>query len=188
MKLKPALLLTAVVSLIGVDGASASPLGRHHEHFARHTATPTRIAEHRSATRRAAGSGLASRQVARYMIPGSSYASYGYAPQETSQQTADTSSSRRYAGGRPAAWCGWEMRHLVGSDPGPNYNLARNWAHWGHAVSGPAPGVIGVMAHHVFKVVSVLGNGTVMAISGNDDHAVRTRARSTAGVIAWRGA
>ncbi len=32
---------------------------------------------------------------------------------------------------RPAAWCGWEMRHLVGADPGPSFNLARNWAHWG---------------------------------------------------------
>jgi hypothetical protein len=33
--------------------------------------------------------------------------------------------------GRPEAWCGWEMRHLVGADPGPSFNLARNWAHWG---------------------------------------------------------
>src|SRR5579862_7454560 len=36
-------------------------------------------------------------------------------------------------GGRPAAWCGWEMRQLVSHDPGPEYNLARNWARWGHA-------------------------------------------------------
>jgi hypothetical protein len=42
------------------------------------------------------------------------------------------------------------------------------------------------MPHHVFKVVQVLGRGTVLAISGNDDHAVRVRPRSTAGVIAWR--
>lgn len=78
------------------------------------------------------------------------------------------------------------MRHQVTSDPGPAYNLARNWAHWGHAAPGPAPGVIGVMPHHVFKVISVLGRGMVMAISGNDGHAVRTRARSIGGVIAWR--
>ena len=26
---------------------------------------------------------------------------------------------------RPAAWCGWEMRRLVGADPGPTFNLAR---------------------------------------------------------------
>ena len=95
-------------------------------------------------------------------------------------------SYRRSAGGRPSAWCGWEMRQLVGGNPGPEYNLARNWAHWGRAASGPAPGVIGVMPHHVFKVVQVLGHGTVLAISGNDGHAVRVRPRSTAGVIAWR--
>jgi|GraSoiStandDraft_5_1057265.scaffolds.fasta_scaffold104275_2 hypothetical protein len=95
-------------------------------------------------------------------------------------------SSRRVADGRPSAWCGWEMRQLVGGNPGPEYNLARNWAHWGRPASGPAPGVIGVMPHHVFKVVQVLGRGSVLAISGNDGHAVRVRPRSTAGVIAWR--
>jgi hypothetical protein len=87
---------------------------------------------------------------------------------------------------RPHAWCGWEMRQLVGRDPGRAFNLARNWAHWGRAASGPAPGVIGVMPHHVFKVIAVLGRGQVLAISGNDGHAVRTRPRSIAGVIAWR--
>jgi hypothetical protein len=95
-------------------------------------------------------------------------------------------SSGRTADRRPSAWCGWEMRQLVGGNPGPEYNLARNWAHWGRPASGPAPGVIGVMPHHVFKVVEVLGRGTVLAISGNDGHAVRVRPRSTAGVIAWR--
>jgi len=79
-----------------------------------------------------------------------------------------------------------EIGQLVGSDPGREYNLARNWAHWGHAASGPAPGIIGVMAHHVFKVISVIGPAQVLAISGNDSHAVRTRVRSTAGVFAWR--
>jgi hypothetical protein len=39
--------------------------------------------------------------------------------------------------GRPSAWCSWEMRQLVGRDPGPSYNLARNWSHWGSAASGP---------------------------------------------------
>ena len=88
--------------------------------------------------------------------------------------------------GRPSAWCGWWMRHEVGQDPGPDYNLARNWDHWGHAAPGPAPGVIGVLPHHVFKVIEVLKPGVVLAISGNDSHAVRTRPRSTSGVIAWR--
>jgi hypothetical protein len=95
-------------------------------------------------------------------------------------------SAHRAADGRPSAWCGWEMRQLVGGGAGPEYNLARNWAHWGRPASGPAPGVIGVMPHHVFKVIQVLGRGSVLAISGNDGHAVRVRPRSTAGVIAWR--
>jgi hypothetical protein len=68
----------------------------------------------------------------------------------------------------------------------PSLNLARNWARVGNAAHGPAPGVIGVMAHHVFKVISVIGPGKVLALSGNDGHAVRTRVRSTSGVIAWR--
>lgn len=103
-----------------------------------------------------------------------------------SSRQVEYRSSHRVADGRPSAWCGWEMRQLVGGNPGPEYNLARNWAHWGRPASGPAPGVIGVMPHHVFKVVQVLGRGTVLAISGNDSHAVRVRPRSTAGVIAWR--
>lgn len=94
-------------------------------------------------------------------------------------------------GGRPSGcrgipWCGCWMRQHVGHDPGSSYNLARNWAHWGKPAAGPAPGVIGVMPHHVFQVVYNIGHGIVMAISGNDGHAVRVRPRSTARVIAWR--
>ena len=108
------------------------------------------------------------------------------AHQYGSSRHAEYGSSRHVADGRPSAWCGWEMRQLVGGNAGPEYNLPRNWAHWGRPAGGPAPGVIGVMPHHVFKVVQVLGHGTVLAISGNDGHAVRVRPRSTAGVIAWR--
>lgn len=89
-----------------------------------------------------------------------------------------------YSDGRPSAWCGWQMRQWKGG--GPELNLARNWSHWGHAASGPAPGIVGVMPHHVFMVIAVVGPGKVLAISGNDGHAVRTRVRSTSGVIAWR--
>lgn len=78
------------------------------------------------------------------------------------------------------------MRRNVGGDPGVEYNLARNWAHWGRPASGPAPGVIGVLPHHVFKVIKVVGPNEVLAISGNDGNAVRTRVRSIKGVIAWR--
>lgn len=87
-------------------------------------------------------------------------------------------------GARPRAWCGWEMRRLVSSDPGSSYNLARNWAHWGH--SGPAGiGAVVVWRHHVGKIVG-RENGNWVIESGNDGHRLRTRPRSIAGVIAIR--
>jgi hypothetical protein len=87
-------------------------------------------------------------------------------------------------GGRPSAWCGWEMRQLVSSDPGPSFNLARNWTHWGQP--GPAGvGAVVVWPHHVGKIVGQ-EDGTWIVESGNDGHAVRTRARSIAGAIAIR--
>jgi hypothetical protein len=90
-------------------------------------------------------------------------------------------------GGRPAAWCGWYMRSLVGSDPGPQYNLARSWAHYGSNAGGPSVGAIVVWPHHVGKIVGH-ENGHWIVQSGNDGHAVRTRPRSLAGAIAFRTA
>ena len=85
---------------------------------------------------------------------------------------------------RPAAWCGWEMRHLVGADPGPSFNLARNWTRWGRP--GPAGiGAVVVWPHHVGKIVGQQ-NGEWIIESGNDGHALRARPRSIAGAIAIR--
>jgi hypothetical protein len=94
-----------------------------------------------------------------------------------------------YAGasGRPSAWCGWYMRSQVGSDPGPSYNLARSWAHYGSDAGGPTVGAIVVWRHHVGKIVAH-ENGQWVVQSGNDGHAVRTRPRSLAGAIAFRRA
>jgi hypothetical protein len=76
------------------------------------------------------------------------------------------------------------MRRLVGSDPGPSYNLARNWAHWGRP--GPVGvGAVVVWAHHVGKIVGH-ENGQWVIESGNDGRALRTRPRSIAGAIAVR--
>jgi len=87
-------------------------------------------------------------------------------------------------GGRPAAWCGWEMRQLVSGDPGPAFNLARNWAHWGQ--TGPAGvGAVVVWSHHVGKIVGQEGGEWIIE-SGNDGNRVRTRPRSIAGAIAIR--
>lgn len=90
----------------------------------------------------------------------------------------------RHHGGVP--WCGiWLMQHTGIHGPG-NLAMAREWAHVGQPASGPGPGIIGVLPHHVFQVIQVLDRGMVLAISGNDGNAVRTRPRSTSGVIAWR--
>jgi hypothetical protein len=86
-------------------------------------------------------------------------------------------------GGRPAAWCGWYMRKLLGVAD-PSYNLARNWAHWGHG-GAPGVGAVVVWRHHVGKIVGRAGGQWVIQ-SGNDGHAVRTRPRSIAGAIAFR--
>jgi hypothetical protein len=73
------------------------------------------------------------------------------------------------------------MRHLVGADPGPSFNLARNWAHWGRAGSAGIGAVV-VWPHHVGKIVGQQ-NGEWVIESGNDGHAVRVRPRSIA--IRW---
>lgn len=98
--------------------------------------------------------------------------------------------SNAYAiGPRPHQWCGWWMQKHTGITSKMtrrNLNLAREWAHVGHRVSGPGPGVIGVSRHHVVMVIRVVGPGKILAISGNDGRAVRTRVRSTRGIFAWR--
>jgi hypothetical protein len=79
------------------------------------------------------------------------------------------------------------MRGQVGSDPGPSFNLARSWAHYGSNAGGPQVGAIVVWSHHVGKIVG-RENGQWVVQSGNDGHAVRTRPRSLAGAIAFRTA
>jgi hypothetical protein len=79
------------------------------------------------------------------------------------------------------------MRSQVGADPGPQYNLARSWAHYGSNAGGPSVGTIVVWSHHVGKIVGH-ENGQWIVESGNDGHAVRTRPRSLAGAIAFRNA
>ena len=90
----------------------------------------------------------------------------------------------RGLGGRPSAWCGWEMRQLVGRDPGPEFNQARKWAQWGHA--GPAGiGAVVVWPHHVGLIVG-RQNGQWIVKSGNDGNRVRTRPLPVSNAIAFR--
>ena len=87
---------------------------------------------------------------------------------------------------RPAEWCGWWMRVHLGGNLGPEFNEARKWLNVGRSISSPRPGALGVEPHHVFQVLQVVGPEQVLAISGNDHNAVRTRIRSTSRVIGWR--
>jgi hypothetical protein len=97
-----------------------------------------------------------------------------------------TFATTRVSGGRPRAWCGWFARGLVGSDPGPAYNLARNWANWGRSAS-PGVGVVVVWPHHVGMITGRTPDGQWIVKSGNDGGGVaRERPRSVAGAIAFR--
>ena len=85
---------------------------------------------------------------------------------------------------RPAAWCGWWLRHELGVAD-RLYNLARAWARYGQPAHGPDIGVVVVWRHHV-GIITGRAGGHWIVKSGNDGHAVRERPRSLAGVIAFR--
>jgi hypothetical protein len=118
--------------------------------------------------------------------PREAWANWGISCQRPNPQEVEGAEAAAGSGERPAEWCGWWMRQHLGGHFGPEYNAARNWLNAGRPLPGPLPGAIGVMEHHVFQVVRVIGPDQVLAISGNDHNAVRTRIRSTAKVIGWR--
>jgi hypothetical protein len=82
---------------------------------------------------------------------------------------------------RPRAWCGWWMRQQLGVRD-RRFNLAREWARYGRPASGPQIGAIVVWRHHVGRITGHDGKNWIVT-SGNDGHAVRTRARSVAGAV-----
>ena len=81
---------------------------------------------------------------------------------------------------RPGRWCGWWMRTQKGG--GPEMNLARNWAHWGHATA-PQVGAVVIWSHHVGLITGRTANGEWIVRSGNDGGRVRERPRSVAGAV-----
>lgn len=90
----------------------------------------------------------------------------------------------RPAGCPARAWCGCYLAAHLGIHDRSLW-LARNWARRGTSAGGPAVGAIVVWRHHVGKIVGQSG-GRWIVHSGNDGRAVRTRARSLAGAIAFR--
>lgn len=136
-----------------------------HEYVSRSAAKPVRYARHhRKAHRRSAHRHHHSRAHYRH----GRHRGYAGAP----------------AGCHGIPWCGCYLRHKFGiRDVG--LNLARNWAYVGHRAGGPGAGVIVVWPHHVGVIVGG-SPGRWLVESGNDGGAVRTRARSVAGAIAFR--
>ena len=170
--------IAAAAMVVFAQSAQAREHYRHHwyhaAHFARHYSSPRRGDD-----------------AAQNMFAGNArsdfsrnYSSQNYSDQAYPERSAYGGQIGAHIGGRPAAWCGWEMRQLVSGDPGPAFNLARNWAHWGQA--GPAGvGAVVVWSHHVGKIVGQEGGEWIIE-SGNDGNRVRTRPRSIAGAIAIR--
>lgn len=170
--------VAVAATFVFAQSAQAREHYRHHRHYAAH------FARHYSSPGR--GDDAARNMFADHGQSDFSknYASQNYSDQIYPQRSAYGGQIGAHIGGRPAAWCGWEMRQLVSGDPGPAFNLARNWARWGQA--GPAGvGAVVVWPHHVGKIVGQDGGEWVIE-SGNDGNRVRTRPRSIAGAIAIR--
>jgi len=175
--------VAAAAMVLFAQSAQAREHYRHHRyhaaHFARHYSSPGLGDQRRGdyATQKMFTENARSDF-------GQNYSSQNYSDQIYPQRSAYGGQIGAHIGGRPAAWCGWEMRQLVSGDPGPAFNLARNWARWGQA--GPAGvGAVVVWPHHVGKIVGQEG-GEWIVESGNDGNRVRTRPRSIAGAIAIR--
>ena len=157
--------------------ASSAEARTHHQHYQHYSSH-----HYRHYTQGYGSQGFGSSSFA-FGFGSSSFTNSGY-----EHSTYEHSNYGRVrSGGRPAAWCGWYMRSQVGADPGPQYNLARSWAHYGSNAGGPSVGTIVVWSHHVGKIVGQ-ENGQWIVESGNDGHAVRARPRSLAGAIAFRNA
>jgi hypothetical protein len=175
--------IAAAAVFVFAQSAQAREHYRHHRqhvaHFARHFSSPGRGDDAAQNMFGDHGQSDFSRNYASQNYMGQNYLDKGY-----SQRSAYDGQIGSHIGGRPAAWCGWEMRQLVSGDPGPAFNLARNWAHWGQ--SGPAGvGAVVVWSHHVGKIVGQ-EDGKWIIESGNDGNRVRTRPLSIAGAIAIR--
>jgi hypothetical protein len=94
-----------------------------------------------------------------------------------------------YLGRNPTGWarvwCGKFLRMIVPSDPGPAFNAARAWRHYGRA-SAPQPGAIGVMPHHVGIVLGRCADGRIHLRSGNHNRRVGDGCYAAGRFIAFR--
>ena len=111
-------------------------------------------------------------------------------PISSQRRSSLVSEARRYLGRNPTGWarvwCGRFLRMVVPSDPGPAFNVARNWKNYGSLAPGPVAGAIGVMPHHVGIVLGKCAGGGVLLRSGNHNRAVGDGCYSAARFIAFR--
>jgi hypothetical protein len=79
----------------------------------------------------------------------------------------------RIIGGRPAgcphAYCGCEASRYVFGRIIAELNLAANWLRK-FPRAAPAPGMVAARSGHVFVIMSVNSDGTVLAHDGNSGH------------------
>jgi hypothetical protein len=149
----------------GSDAASWSPWGQTDGRvtFDRH---PGRNSERQAPSPEPRASRYESRTVTR--------SEASYQPSRREPANSDTGG----LGPRPAQWCGWYMRSLLGG--GPEYNLAANWRNYGNATS-PQVGAVVVWAHHVGIITGRGSDGQWIVKSGNYSGRVHEGARSVAG-------
>lgn len=112
------------------------------------------------------------------------YARTRYSQRRVYHRGYARASYRRYADGRPRAWCGWYMRQVMGVRNAA-YNLARNWARIGRATTARV-GAIVVWPHHVGLIVGPCGNGRCVVKSGNYNNRVATVSMNVRNAIAFR--
>jgi hypothetical protein len=99
---------------------------------------------------------------------------------------ASADSHHRYhRHGYRRAWCGAYLSTYLGKAD-RRLALAREWAREGYNAGGPGPGVVVVWPHHVGIITGQAPDGEWIIHSGNDGGAIRTRARSLRGAIAFR--
>jgi hypothetical protein len=152
----------------------------HHKHSGQHERyhlSQHYQSRHRGAERNHAKLYRAESRLASQSIAAPALASYPW-----------TQHALHYLGGNPTgwghAWCARFLRMVMPYDPGPRYNLAANWRVFG-APSGPYPGAIAVMPHHVGIVLQSGGN-RVLLVSGNHGHRVGIGWYPTGRIIAYR--
>ena len=145
------------IAAIAVIALSAPAEARHHHHYRHHSQAPQIV------------SGCVSDDSGHTICAGSSYPVLGHSRAESTYTYASVDRGG-IIGGRPSgcphAYCGCSASLYVFGRIIPELNLAANWGRK-FPPAMPGPGMAAYRAHHVFIIISVNGDGTVLAHDGN---------------------